>query len=165
MPAPEGNQYAVGNSGGARPTDYLPKYATVAAKMCEMGATDQELADAFGVSVRTIYMWKHAHDEFFAAIQIGKDSADDRVERSLYMRAVGYEQDEVKIFMPGGATEPVYAPFRAKVAPDVGAAKMWLTNRRGEKWREKSEQDINLKGDLADMIAAARARVASVNGQ
>lgn len=139
MPAHEGNQYAVGNPGGSRPTDYKAEYAIIAAKMCELGATDQELADAFEVSVRTIYNWKHAHEEFFAALIVAKDAADDRVERSLYQRAIGYEQEEVKIFMPSGAAEPVYAPFRAKIASDVGAAKLWLTNRRGETWRDKAE--------------------------
>lgn len=139
MPAHEGNNYAAGNPGGARPTDYKPEFASIAAKMCELGATDQELADAFDVSVRTIYNWKYAHQEFFAAIALGKSTADDRVERSLYQRAVGYEQEEVKIFMPSGAASPVYAPYRAKVAADVGAAKLWLTNRRGDKWRDKAE--------------------------
>jgi len=33
------------------------------------------------------------------------------------IKAIGYEQDEVKIFMPANAAEPVYAPFRAKMEP------------------------------------------------
>lgn len=124
-----------------QPTAYKDEYAEKAKKLCEMGATDQELADFFDVDVRTIYNWKHAHEQFFQALIDGKDACDDRVERSLYQRAVGYEQEEVKIFMPGGADKPVYAPFRAKVAADVGAAKLWLTNRRGDKWREISRQE------------------------
>jgi hypothetical protein len=61
----------------------------------------------------------------------GQGHCRRRVERSLYQRAIGYEQEEVKIFMPSGAENPVYAPFRAKVAPDVTAAIFWLKNRRG----------------------------------
>lgn len=124
-----------------RPTDYKAEYAIDAAKLCSLGATDQELADFFEVDVRTIYRWKHTHDAFCQALIDGKTAADDRVERSLYQRAVGYEQEEVKIFMPSGADEPVYAPFRAKIPADVGAAKLWLTNRRGEAWREVSRQE------------------------
>jgi len=147
-----------------RPTAYKPQYAKQAEKLCLLGATDQEIADFFEVDVRTIHRWKHDHDEFCHSLIVGKDVADDRVERALYQRAIGYEQDEVKIFMPGGAESPVYAPFRAKVAADVGAAKMWLTNRRGDKWRDKTEQDVNVKGDLAELLAAARTRAATING-
>lgn len=122
-----------------RPSSYDPEFATQARKICELGATDQEIADFFDVDVRTIYRWKHDHDEFCQALKAGKDVADERVERSLYQKAIGYEQDEVKIFMPSGAAEPVYAPFRAKIAPDTTAAIFWLKNRRGADWRDKSE--------------------------
>lgn len=124
-----------------RPTDYKAEFAKQAEKLCQLGATDQELADFFEVDARTIYRWKHDHDDFCQALKAGKEVADERVERSLYQRAIGYEQDEVKIFMPGGASEPVYAPFRAKIAPDVTAAIFWLKNRRKDEWRDKQEVD------------------------
>lgn len=125
-----------------RPTDYRDEFAAQAEKLCALGATDIELADFFDVDVRTVYRWKHAHDEFCQALKGGKEIADERVERSLYQRAIGYEQDEVKIFMPGGAEEPVYAPFRAKVAPDTTAAIFWLKNRRGGEWRDKIDHTV-----------------------
>lgn len=128
-----------------------------------MGATDQELADFFKVDVRTVYNWKHTEPAFFQALRVGKEACDDRVERSLYQRAIGYEQDAVKIFMPAGAEEPVYAPYRERIAADVGAAKLWLTNRRGDTWREKTETDINLKTDLASAIEAGNKRVIGGN--
>lgn len=124
-----------------RPSSYSSDFARQAEKLCNLGATDQELADFFEVDVRTIYRWKHDHQEFCHALKSGKDVADERVERSLYQRAIGYEQDEVKIFMPANAPAPVYAPFRAKVAPDVTAAIFWLKNRRKEDWRDKQEVD------------------------
>lgn len=142
-----------------RPTDYKPEYANIARKMCELGATDQEMADAFNVDVRTIYNWKHNHEDFFQSIKSAKDAADERVERSLYQRAIGYEQDEVKIFMPSGADEPVYAPYRAKVAPDTTAGIFWLKNRRSQSWRDKHEVEHTASGALADLIAARRAKV------
>lgn len=67
--------------------------------------------------------------------------ADDRVERSLYQRAVGYQADAVKIFMPAGAAEPVYAPYRENVQPDTTAAIFWLKNRRKEQWRDVTRQE------------------------
>lgn len=140
-----------------RPSEYMPAFAKQATKLCELGATDQELADFFEVDVRTIYRWKHDHDDFCQALKAGKDVADERVERSLYQRAIGYEQDEVKIFMPGGAPEPVYAPFRAKIAPDVTAAIFWLKNRRKDEWRDK--QDHQISGDPENPVVHRIERV------
>lgn len=121
---------------GGRPSSYRDEFATQAAKLSALGATDQEMADFFEVNVATVYRWKHDHPQFCEALKTGKEVADDRVERSLYQKAIGYEQDEVKIFMPGGASEPVYAPFRAKIAPDTTAAIFWLKNRRSQEWRD-----------------------------
>lgn len=119
-----------------RPTLYKPEMAKQAAKLAELGATDQEIADFFEINVATVYRWKHDHEEFCEALKVGKDVADSRVERSLYQKAIGYEQDEVKIFMPANAADPVYAPFRAKIAPDTTAAIFWLKNRRSQEWRD-----------------------------
>lgn len=130
-----------------RPSSYRDEFAAQAEKLCELGATDMELADFFEVDVRTVYRWKHDHDEFCQALKVGKDVADERVERSLYQKAIGYEQDDVKIFMPANAAVPVYAPFRAKVAPDTAAGIFWLKNRRGSKWRDK--QDVEHTGTVA----------------
>lgn len=125
----------------SRPSSFKTEFVEQAAKLCLLGATDQEIADFFEVDVRTIYRWKHDHDEFCHALKTAKAEADERVERSLYQRAIGYEQDEVKIFMPASAENPVYAPYRAKVAPDVTAAIFWLKNRRSEAWRDVKHID------------------------
>jgi hypothetical protein len=147
----------------SRPTKYKPEFSKQAAKLCEFGATDQEIADFFEIEVRTLYRWKHDHAAFCQALKAGKDIADDRVERSLYQRAIGYEQEEVKIFMPASASEPVYAPFRAKIAPDVTAGIFWLKNRRSQSWRDKAEVEHGLSDDLAAIIAERRAKVSELN--
>lgn len=112
----------------------------MAASLCAQGATDEEVAESIGVSVRTIYNWKAKYPQFLQALQLGKDACDDRVERSLYNRAVGYTFDSLKIMQYEGS--PVIVPFKEHVPPDVGAAKLWLTNRRADQWREKVEQTI-----------------------
>jgi hypothetical protein len=116
---------------------YEKAYAAQARKLCELGATDVELADFFGVTFKTIYTWKHKHKEFRAALKAGKEDADERVVRSLYHRAVGYEQEDTKVFIR--AKEPVYATYRARIPPDVKAAIFWLKNRRPTEWRERRE--------------------------
>lgn len=128
-----------------RPTAYKDEFAKQSEKLTALGATDQEIADFFEVDVRTVYRWKHDHPQFCQSLKDGKEQADERVQRSLYQRAIGYEQEEVKIFMPGGADKPVYAPYRAKIAPDTTAAIFWLKNRRPEEWRDKSTTEVEGK--------------------
>jgi hypothetical protein len=123
----------------ARPTEYKAAYAEGARKLAKLGATDQEVADFFNVSVRTVHRWKNTYEEFCHSLKAGKEEADARVERALYHRAIGYEQEEVKIFMPAGKDEPVYAKFTAKIAPDTTAAIFWLKNRKPEEWRDRHD--------------------------
>ncbi len=124
-----------------RPSSYKPEFAQQAAKLCALGATDAELADFFQVTTVTIWRWQSVHEEFLNALKRGKDAADERVERSLYARATGYTHDAVKIFMPAGAKEPVYAKYQEHVPPDVTAQIFWLKNRRREEWRDKQEHE------------------------
>lgn len=127
----------------ARPTAYKPEYVAQAQKLAALGATDIEIADFFEVDVRTIYRWKHDHDGFCQALNVGKSKADERVVNSLYQKAIGYEQEAVKIFMPAGAENPVYAPYREKIAPDTTAAIFWLKNRQPEQWRDKQDHTLS----------------------
>lgn len=117
-----------------RPTDYRPEYAKQAEKLCRLAATDIEIADFFGVDVRTIYRWKEAHEEFCQSLKTGKEIADERVERSLFARATGYEHDEVDIRVING--EVVQTPIRKYYPPDTTAGIFWLKNRRKDQWRE-----------------------------
>ena len=89
-PPPLGNQRALGNEGG-RPTDYRPEYSEQARKLCQFGATLAEVAHFFNVTVPTICSWQNTHPEFFNAMKLGRQASDDRVERSFYQRAIGYD--------------------------------------------------------------------------
>lgn len=122
--------------------------------MCANGATDIEVADELDVTVRTIYAWRSKYPEFLQAIKTCKEIADERVERSLYHRAVGYEQVAVKIFMPAGAEEPVYAPYREAIPPESSAAMMWLKNRKPNEWRDK--RDVEVSGSIKSILVPER---------
>lgn len=125
---------------GGRPSKFKPEFVEQAAKLCELGATDEDLADFFKVSIRTIANWKTDNEQFLHALKGGKDSADDRVERSLYQRAVGYTYDAVHFSsFQGNVTETQY---REHVAPDVVAQIFWLKNRRPDQWRDKQIQEV-----------------------
>lgn len=118
---------------------YRKEFDEQAKFLAEHGCIDEEIADFFRISVRTLHRWKKAHPAFAQALELGKDVADDRVEASLYKRAVGYRVRKTKVFMPAGAEEPVYAEYDEDIIPDVGACMAWLKNRRPHKWRERKE--------------------------
>lgn len=123
----------------ARPSKFKPEFVAQAEKLCKLGATDLEIADFFEVDVRTIHRWKGEHDEFCHALKNGKEVADERVERSLFARANGYEHDEIDIRVVGG--DIVQTPIRKFYPPDTTACIFWLKNRRPAEWRDKVEQE------------------------
>src|SRR6478752_4057215 len=102
-----------------RPSKYKPDYAKQAAKLCLLGATDAQLADFFEVAVSTVNLWKVQYPEFSESIKLPKAESDTRVEQSLYMRAMGYEHDEVDIRVVGGGL--VQTPIRKFYPPDTTA--------------------------------------------
>lgn len=139
MPAPPGNTYAAGNKGGGATPLYKPEYAAMAEKIALLGATDADLAGVFDVCEATINVWKKEHQEFSRALSRGKLEADAEVASSFYHRARGYSHSAVKIFMPAGAKEPVYAPYTEHYPPDTQAASLWLRNRQPKLWRDRTE--------------------------
>jgi hypothetical protein len=126
---------------GGRPSDYDPAFCHIAHEMAQRGATVREVAEALECTERTIYRWIHAHPEFSQAMELGKEAADNRVEDSLYRRATGYSFDAIKINQFEGVA--VITPYVEHVPPDVGAIQFWLKNRRGEKWRDKHDVEMN----------------------
>jgi hypothetical protein len=136
---------------GGRPTVYRQEYAKIARAMCERGATDAELADAFDVSSMTIWRWRARYPAFSEALKVAKGEFDDRVERSLAQRAVGYSYDTVKIFLPAGSREPVIVPYREHVCPDAYAAFKWLNCRRRLEWTDSKE--LTSPGPISPIIA------------
>lgn len=151
----------VGAGSGGRPTAYKPEFCQQAAESALGGSTDEEIADELGVDVRTLYRWRARHPEFRQALQWGKENCDERVERGLYARAVGYTYDAVKIMQHDGA--PIIVAHKEHMAPDVGAAKLWLTNRKAQDWRDVSRTEHTGKDgnpiavtDETDKMALAR---------
>ena len=116
----------------ARPSKYRPEFVEQAEKLCKLGATDLEVADFFGINVATLNRWKGEHPELCESLKVGKAASDDRVERSLFSRATGYEHDEVDIRVVKDRI--VKTPIRKFYPPDTTAAIFWLKNRKPEEW-------------------------------
>ena len=139
----------------SRPTKFKTEFVAQAEKLCKLGATDMEIADFLEVDVRTLYRWKGEHPEFCQALKAGKEVADERVERSLFARANGYEHDEVDIRVIGGKV--VQTPIRKFYPPDTTAAIFWLKNRRPEQWREaKAIELTGQNGGPVQFIASEK---------
>lgn len=126
---------------GGRPTLYRAEYVEQAFKLCLLSATDEQLANFFGVVKSTLELWQTKHPKFSDAIARGKLRADAEIAHSLYHRGKGYSHNAVKIFMPAGAAEPVYAPYVEHYPPDTQAASLWLRNRQPRLWRDKTEHE------------------------
>ena len=148
-----------------RPTDYQDEYAAQAEKLCELGATDNEIAEFFEVDRSTIYRWKHRYPDFCDAIKSGKVLADKRVERSLYQKAVGYdvtEQQAIKI-RTGQYTEEVeVVEVRKHVPAETAAAFIWLKNRQPESWRDKVELATATRPGQGEVTDTDRAKGVAV---
>ena len=123
-----------------RPSKYKPEYAEQARKLCLLGYHDAELAQFFETTEQTINAWKKKHPAFLEALKAGKESADANVAERLYIRAMGFEQDEERQMGDSVVTISRYYP------PDVTAAIFWLKNRQRGKWRDK--QDIEHEGEI-----------------
>jgi hypothetical protein len=137
-----------------RPSAYKEEYAEQAFKLCLLGATDKAMADFFHVSEQTFNAWKQAQPDFLVSITRGKVQADSEVAEKLWHRARGYSHAAVKIFMPAGAADPVYADYTEHYPPDTNAASLWLRNRQPKLWRDKQEVEhsgaISLEGLVSE---------------
>lgn len=145
---------------GGRPSKYKEEFAAQAEKLCQLGATDADLADFFEVNTTTIWRWQSAHKEFCNALKVGKAEADDKVERSLYQKACGYTFDSEKVFQHQG--EVIRAKIVEHVPPDTTAGIFWLKNRRSGDWRDK--QEVANTHALSDPLEALLKQVAE-NGK
>lgn len=135
---------------------YSPEFAGIARTMCRLGALNKDLADAFGVSERSIEKWMAAHAEFAEACTIGKGHADDMVEQALFRRAIGYEHPATKFFNHNGVV--VTADYTERYPPDTAACFIWLKNRRKKQWRDKQEIEITDATPTGELLRKARER-------
>ncbi|QNQ11027.1 helix-turn-helix domain-containing protein [Sphingomonas alpina] len=151
-----------------RPSTFDPDYIRQARELYAEGLTDRELAAAFGVSRSTIFRWRAAYPEFAEATRLGKDVADDRVERALYERAIGYEEEAVSVYHPASTEAPVIVRYKREVRPDANAALQWLRARRPGLWARPTpppEEEANIAEEIRKGMERVRKRTLLNHGE
>lgn len=111
-------------------------------RLLKEGRTEADIAEVVGVSTRTLTNWKGKHQELLLAVREAKLTADELVEASLFQKALGYSHPEEKIFCNEGMI--VTHDTTKHYPPDTQAAMFWLRNRQPERWKEKTEGDVNV---------------------
>lgn len=140
-------------STAGRPTVFRSEYIDQAHKLCDLGATEGDLARFFNVNVTTIWRWRSKYPAFCNALKVGKHASDDRTEASLFHRANGYSYEAVKIFPPSGTRKkPLIVPYIEHVPPDTTAMIFWLKNRRPAQWRDKQDVQVDIHVSLAELV-------------
>lgn len=125
-----------------RPTLYKAEYANQVYKFALLGATLEQIADFFDVSLKTVSNWMNEHEEFLHAIKKGREIADAEVAHALYNRAKGYVTTEQRIVTDGQGGYHV-VEVEKEIIPDTAASFIWLKNRQPEKWRDKPKDEAN----------------------
>lgn len=125
---------------------YQPHYPKQVAEMVLNGATETDVIVALGITRTVFKMWCVKHAEFAAALRISSDLslADERVKRSLYEMAVGYEMPAVKIVVAEGEVKAV--PYTEQVAKNFNAAKHWLAQRDPKNWGKGADSPFDDAG-------------------
>lgn len=146
-----------------RPTDYTPEHAKQAKKLAVLGMSNKAIAEFFEIAESTLYEWQNNHPEFSEALKKAKITADARVAKQLYRRAIGfrtvettYERigplDNVRNDADGTVTTQDLYKKRVvikRVAGDVTAQTLWLKNRQPDSWRDNKSMDHNFSGPVS----------------
>lgn len=137
-----------------RPTKFKPEFVDQVRKLALIGATDEQIADFFGIAVTTLHTWVERHPTFSEARKSGKADIDAQVEQSLFRRATGYSHPAVKIMQYEGNV--IETPYIEHYPPDATSMIFWLKNRQPQRWRDKTESTVSLS--LESLIAASQKR-------
>lgn len=122
-------------------------------KLVLAGWTDEKISDFFGIGKQSFITYKKNYPELGEAIKDWKLEADEKVEKSLYERALGYSHKEDVIMQFQG--KPVIVPTIKHYPPDTTACIFWLKNRKQEEWRDRKEVEHSGNLNISDLLRDA----------
>ena len=126
--------------------------------------TEYETAQAFGISLTTLQQWLAWDPGFANVFEVAKDAADERVERALFHRAVGYQYRSEKVVYDREDKVISKEVKMEHVPPDKTAIIFWLKNRKRNVWRDvnqvEHQGEVSIKDKAADPRTLALALLA-----
>jgi transposase len=108
--------------GGGRPSKYKKEYCSKAIELFSEGKSVIQIAAELNISRDTIYEWQKSHPEFFDSIKKGMAKSEAYWEHLLQ----------------GGAAGLV----------NINAAALIFLLKNRFQWRDRIEQNIDMKGDM-----------------
>lgn len=132
------------------PPPYGPEYLERARRAALAGFTTYELSRLLGVTVDTINLWDMVYSEFAAAIRVGAQSRNARVEAAFYQRAVGYEHPSEQLIKISQSEkigdewvrteEIIHEPIVKHIPADPKAALDWLMQHDPDRYKMRREE-------------------------
>lgn len=116
---------------------FLPDKEHLVRMIAMKGATDDEIAEAFGVDKERFQRWRRIYPSMNTALEQGRLQVDADVVYSAYKSAVGYTYEEEQATQKGGV---VTVERYAKADPS--SIQYWLNNRQPLNWRSSSTKHL-----------------------
>lgn len=126
---------------------FLPDHLDQVRAIAMRGITEKQMAEVFDIHPRQIGLWKRQYPTFKDALEEGYTDADAAVLSAVYQSAVGYTHDEEKVFQWDG--DIIRADTVKHYKPDMTAAKLWLTNRQPQQWKDRQHTNVSGTQDNA----------------
>lgn len=115
---------------------FLPDHLAQVRAIAWRGATDDEIAETFGIDPILIEKWKFNYPSFREAIENGRTHADAQVIESLFKECIGYDYEEDGLTRTGSIKR-----LKRRARPNGELIKFWLTNRQKDYWSSRQSID------------------------
>ena len=125
-------------------------------KAVEAGATDKEIADAFGISLSTIYDYKKKYSDFSSAFARGRKRIVFEIKGALLKKALGFEYEEEKRVGrkdKNGENIVLVEKYKRYCVPSETAAAMLLRNY-DETWRDNDKASAEIRRQETELKKA-----------
>ena len=126
---------------------YRAEYKALVKQAVMLGMEFKDIAsNVFNVPEEVFLQWMVDYPDFAEAAKEGGEKADMLVVDALHKIATGFEYTE-EVAVPGMGIETISRYHE----PNIHAIKYWLNNRKSDKWKNKTEN--NLSGEVKGGVA------------
>lgn len=113
---------------------------------CENGFDNKGIGAILGCKEGTVCRLKRECVRFAEMVKEWSIVADEKVESSLFRRAIGYDAEEtfteVKVSPDGSAQTTYVKKVKKHIPGDTTAMIFWLKNRKSGYWRDRVENSV-----------------------